>query len=56
VLDTAAEHRVRPLLQRLAEVCTQATTCEPQNQPALRWRCEAITDFRRLAIVAELIT
>jgi hypothetical protein len=56
VLDTAAEHRVRPLLQRLAEVRTQAMTCEQPDEPALRGLCEAITDFRRQAVVAELTT
>lgn len=56
VLDTAAEHRVRPLLQRLAEVRTQAMRCEQQNEPALYALREAITDFRRQAVVAELTT
>jgi hypothetical protein len=56
VLDTAAEHRVRPLLQRLAEVRTQAMACGPQNEPTLRELREAITDFRRQAVVAELST
>jgi tetratricopeptide (TPR) repeat protein len=56
VLDTAAEHRVRPLLQRLAEVRRQAMACGPQNEPTLRGLREAITDFRRQAVVAELST
>jgi transcriptional regulator with XRE-family HTH domain len=56
VLDTAAEHRVRPLLQRLAEVRMQAMTYEKQDEPALRGLREAITDFRRQAVVAELST
>jgi hypothetical protein len=56
VLDTAVEHRVRPLLQRLAEVRTQAMTCGPQDEPALRGLREAIADFRRQAVIAELIT
>jgi hypothetical protein len=56
VLGTPAEHRVRPLLQRLTEVRTQAMTCEQPDDPALRGLCEAITDFRRQAVIAELIT
>jgi hypothetical protein len=56
VLDTAAEHRVRPLLQRLAEVSTQAMTCEQHDEPALCALREAITDFRRQAVIAELTT
>jgi hypothetical protein len=56
VLDTAAEHRVRPLLQRLAEVGTQAMTCEQPDEPALCALREAITDFRRQAVIAELTT
>ncbi len=56
VLGTAAEHRVRPLLQRLAEVRTQAMTCEQSDEPASRTLREAITDFRRQAVIAELTT
>ena len=56
VQGTAAEHRVRPLLQCLAEVRTQAMMCEQQDEPALRGLREAITDFRRQAVVAELST
>jgi transcriptional regulator with XRE-family HTH domain len=54
ILDTPAEHRVRPLLQRLDEVHTQALTCKQQDEPALRGLREAITDFRRQAVVPEL--
>lgn len=54
ILDTPAEHRVRPLLQRLDEVHTQALTCPQRDEPALRGLREAITDFRRQAVVAEL--
>lgn len=56
VLGTAAEHRVRPLLQRLAEVRAQVMTCEQQDEPALCALREAITEFRRHAAVAELAT
>jgi hypothetical protein len=56
VLGTTAEHRVRPLLQHLAEVRTQVMTCEQPDEPPLRALREAITDFRRQAVVAELIT
>ncbi|MGH3837949.1 MAG: hypothetical protein ACRDSF_19950, partial [Pseudonocardiaceae bacterium] len=56
VLDTAAEHRVRPLLQRLAEVSTQTMTCEQHDEPALCTLREAITHFRRQAVIAELTT
>jgi len=46
-------HRLsEPLLQRLDEVHTQSLTCEP----ILCTMREAITDFRRQAVVAELIT
>ncbi|MDQ3153272.1 MAG: helix-turn-helix domain-containing protein [Actinomycetota bacterium] len=56
VLETGPEHRVRPLLQRLAEVHTQSLTCEQPGEPILCTMREAITDFRRQAVVAELIT
>ncbi len=56
MLDTAAEHRVRPLLQRLAEVSTQTMTCEQHDEPALCTLREAITHFRRQAVIAELTT
>ena len=54
--DTPPEHRVRPLLQRLDEVHTQSLTCEQPREPILCTMREAITDFRRQAVVAELIT
>lgn len=54
VLDTSAEHRVRPLLQRLDEVHTQAAACEQQGEPTLCALREAITDFQRHGIVGEL--
>jgi transcriptional regulator with XRE-family HTH domain len=53
VLDTAPEHRVRPLLQRLGEVHAQMATCG-RDEPLLRALREAITDFRRHAAVVEL--
>ncbi|MGQ0773415.1 MAG: hypothetical protein ACT4NY_03200 [Pseudonocardiales bacterium] len=54
VLDTPPEHRVRPLLQRLDEVHAQAVACEQRGEPTLHTLCEAITDFQRHAVVAEL--
>lgn len=46
VLDTAPEHRVRPLLQRLGEVLEQAAVaCGQRSEPALSTLREAITDF-----------
>lgn len=56
VLDTAPEHRVRPLLQRLDEVHTQVLTVEQHGEPTLCAMREAITDFRRQAVVTELTT
>jgi hypothetical protein len=37
-------------------VRTQATTCEQPDEPALRGLREAITDFRRQAVIDELTT
>ncbi|MGH4013398.1 MAG: hypothetical protein ACRDSL_05585 [Pseudonocardiaceae bacterium] len=54
VLDTAPEHRVRPLLQRLGEVHAQAATGEQRDEPTLGALREAIIDFQRHAVVAEL--
>lgn len=54
VLDTAPEHRVRPLLQRLSEVYAQAATCEQRDEPTLCALREAIIDFQRHAVTAEL--
>lgn len=47
---------VRPLLQRLAEVRIQTMTCNHPGEPILCAMRETITDFRRQAVVAELIT
>jgi transcriptional regulator with XRE-family HTH domain len=47
LLDTAPEHRVRPLLQRLGEVHTQLLTCDQHSEPILCTMREAITDFQR---------
>lgn len=54
VLDTSPEHRVRPLLQRLGEVYAQAATCEQRDEPTLGCLREAIVDFQRHTVVAEL--
>lgn len=53
VLATAPEHRVRPLLQRLTEVNTQALASEHQDRHTLRAMREAIIDFRRAAVATE---
>ena len=47
---------VRPLLQRLGGVHTQSLTCDQLGEPILCTMRKAITDFRRQAVVAELIT
>lgn len=55
VLETGPEHRVRPLLQRLGQVHTQTMTCGQRDEPTLRTVREAITEFGRQTVVAELI-
>jgi transcriptional regulator with XRE-family HTH domain len=54
VLQTAPEHRVRPMLQRLTQVQMQAMGHEQRNEPTLTTIGEAIVDFRRQTAVAEL--
>ena len=56
VLTTAAEHRVRPLLQRITEVYEQTLTCGQPDEPALCAMREAITDFRQHAVLTGLST
>lgn len=56
VLVTAPEHRVRPLLQRLGEVHTQAAASAQRGEPTLCALRKAITDFQRHAVVADLRT
>lgn len=50
--DTAPEHRVQPLVQRLGDVFTLSLTVGRHGEPALVTMREAITDFRRHAVVA----
>ena len=52
VLNTAPEHRVRPLLQRCAEVYLQ-TSAYPDG-PTIRGMREALTVFRHDTVVQEL--
>jgi len=52
VLNTAPEHRVRPLLQRCAEVYLQ-TSAYP-DEPTIRGMREALTVFRHDTVVQEL--
>jgi hypothetical protein len=52
VLDTGPEYRVRPLMQRLGEVHTQVATCKQRDEPMLCAMREAITVFRKQAVVA----
>jgi transcriptional regulator with XRE-family HTH domain len=52
VLDTVPEYRVRPLVQCLGEVHTQAATCNQRDEPLLRAIRDAIVVFRKQAIVA----
>lgn len=46
VLDTSPEYRVRPLVQHLGEVHTQAATCKQSDEPTLCAMRDAITAFR----------
>ncbi|MGH3930441.1 MAG: hypothetical protein ACRDTF_10745 [Pseudonocardiaceae bacterium] len=54
MLDTAPEHRVRPLLHRLGEVLIQVTSCEQRDEPTLCALRDAIIDFQHHAVAAEL--
>ncbi len=51
--DTAPEHRVQPLLQRLGEVLSQSSTVRHRGEPTLSTMHEEIIDFRRQAVVAD---
>ena len=53
VLDTGPEYRVRPLMQRLGEVHTQAAMCKQRDEPLLRAMREALTVFRKQSAVAK---
>jgi hypothetical protein len=54
VLDTAPEHRVRPLLMRMNEVYTAATASRYAHEPtATRIRSD-IRDFQQAAASQEL--
>lgn len=52
VLDTSPEYRVRPLMQRLGEVHTQAATCKQRDEPTLCAVRDAITAFREQSSIA----
>lgn len=55
VLDTAPQHRVRPLLRRMAEAGALVATTDQPTSPIRRRIRDTVTDFHRDTVVKELL-